>query len=175
MKKFFLLLIALIVLVSACKEEKVALSPERVKIEKGKVLEIIKAFHSAYEKKDFGAMIPTLAGEVVFFGTDSGEVITTFSDYKKKMLEQWQEYEVMKYGEPYDVFIEMDPYGNYASIIYGVQLYVKKGNYENNYQIRAARTLRREKDNWVIVSGIVSIPRSPNPTTTQQQRTNGMQ
>lgn len=161
MKKILPFLFILIVFISACKEEKVALSPERIKIEKDKVLETIRAFHAAYEKKDFGALIPTLAGEVVFFGTDSGEVITTFSDYKQKMLEQWQEYDVMKYGEPYDVFIEMDPYGNFASIIYGVQLYVKKQNYENTYQVRAARTLRREKDKWVIVSGIVSIPRSP--------------
>ncbi|HPU23386.1 MAG TPA: nuclear transport factor 2 family protein [Candidatus Kapabacteria bacterium] len=164
MKKFVLILLSFAFIFSACKEEKVALSPERIRIEKDKVLETIKAFHTAYEKKDFGSMIPTLAGEVVFFGTDSGEVITTFSDYKQKMLEQWQEYDIMKYSEPYDVFIEMDPFGNFASIIYGVQLYVKKQNYENTYQVRAARTLRREKDKWVIVSGIVSIPRSPTET-----------
>lgn len=175
MKKLIPILSVLVLLIVSCQSEPRYLSPERVKVEKENILATIKDYHIASEKKDFGAMIPTLAGEVRFFGTDSGEVISSFSEYKQKMLQQWEEYDITKYGEPYDVFIEMDPNANFASIIYGVQLFVKKKEYENTYQLRAARTLKKEKDKWVIVSGIASIPRSkgqesgtPAPTDTMK-------
>lgn len=163
MKKLLLSSFVLAFLLLSCQSEPEFLTPERLKIEQQNILETIKAYQEAAGKKNFGEMIPTLAGEVKFFGTDSGEVIESFTEYKKKMLEQWEEYEVMTYGEPYDVFIEMDPNANFASIIYGVQLYVKKAEYENSYQLRVARTLKKEKDKWVIVSGISSIPRTAAP------------
>ena len=160
MKKLIPILSVIVLLFISCQGESHYLSPERIKLEKANILAVIKDYHAASDRKDFSAMIPTLAGEVRFFGTDSGEVITSFTEYKQKMLQQWEEYDVTKYGEPYDVFIEMDPNANFASIIYGVQLYVKKKNSEATHQLRLARTLRREKDKWVIVSGISSIPRS---------------
>ena len=160
MKVQNLLIICLAIIIIYCQSEPKHLSPERIDKEKAMIMETIKLYHDASEKKDFGMMIESLAGEVVFFGTDSGEVITSFAHYKAKMLEQWKEYDITRYGEPYDVFIEMDPNAKFASIIFGVQLFVKKREYENTYQLRVARTLKKEKDKWVIVSGISSIPRT---------------
>jgi len=160
MKMSNLLVPCLALLIISCQSEPKHLSPERIDKEKAMIMETIKLYHDASEDKNFGMMIESLASEVVFFGTDSGEVITSFADYKQKMLEQWQEYDVTRYGEPYDVFIEMDPNAKLASIIFGVQLFVKKREYENTYQLRVARTLKKEKEKWVIVSGISSIPRS---------------
>lgn len=169
MKKLIPILLALAVVLVSCQKEPRLLSPERIKAEKESIMETIKAYHVASEKKDFGQMIPTLAGEVVFFGTDSGEVIQSFTEYKQTMLAQWEAYDITSYGEPYDVFIEMDSQANFASIIFGVQLFVKRKQYENTYQLRVARTLRKEKDKWVIVSGISSIPRSISSETQQTE------
>ncbi len=160
MKRLLPLVVIICFIIISCQSEPQCLSPERIKLEKENIMKTIKEYHTAAENKDFGRMIPTLAGEVKFFGTDSGEVIESFTEYKQKMIAQWEEYDVMKYGEPYDVFIEMDPNANFASIIFGIQLHVKKADYENEYQLRVARTLRKEKDQWVVVSGISSIPRS---------------
>lgn len=169
MRNFLLLIIAAVMLFPACQSEPKSLSKEQMEKEKVKVIDVIKAYNTASEKKNFGDMVETLAGEVTFFGTDSGEVIHSFDQFKETMLAQWKEYDMTRYGEISDMFIEIDPNANFASVIYGIPLYTKKGDVEENVYLRVARTLRKEKDKWVIVSGIVSIARTrnyENPTDT---------
>ncbi len=160
MKKLVLLLTTAYFLMVSCQSEPRYLSQEQIDKEKKAVIETIKAYNRAAERKNFTEMVETLAGEVKFFGTDSGEVISSFAEYKDKMTAQWKEYDIMKYGDLTDVYIEVDPNANLASIVFGIPLYVKKANFEATYFLRVARTLKKENNKWAIVSGISSIPRT---------------
>ncbi len=137
-------------------EEKV-LTIKDIEREKAAIVDVIKAYDKAAEEKNFSKMVETLASNVIFFGTDSSEVIKTFADYRKKMLEQWKEFDSMKYGEPQDVSIQMDDNATWASIIFGVPFQVKIGDDSANLFLRVQRTLKKEKGKWVIVSGIVGF------------------
>ncbi len=159
MKTILLLIPTLLLIFSCCPEQK-DLTAEQLKLEKEAVINVIKAYNKAADAKNFSAMVETLAGEVTFFGTDSAEVITTFSDYKKQMLKQWDYYDEMKYGELYDVHIQMDKQVTFASAIFGVPITLRRGNQIENHFLRVARTFKKEKGKWVISSGIVGITRS---------------
>lgn len=144
----------------SCGPDRPEPTPDQIAREKEAVKKVIEEYNKASEEKNFGDLVKTLAGEVTFFGTDSGEVITTFADFKKAIQAQWQEYDITKYGPLTDVFIEMDPTATFASVICGVPLTTKRGGLEENYYLRLARTLRKEDNRWVIVSGISSIARN---------------
>lgn len=159
MKKYFLLIILTIIAASCCPEKK-ELTSDQIDSEKQAVINVIKAYNQAAEDKNFSAMVETLAGEVIFFGTDSSEIIKTFADYKKQMLRQWEYYEAMKYGELYDSYIQMDDQANFASIIFGVPVTLTRNGITEKHFLRVSRTLKKEKGKWVIVSGIVGIARS---------------
>ncbi len=158
--KITLLIILFTIFAFSCCPEQKELSADQIKLEKEAVINVIKAYNKAADAKNFSAMVETLAGEVTFFGTDSAEVITTFSDYKKQMLKQWEYYDEMKFGELYDVHIQMDKQGTLASAIFGVPITLRRGDKVENHFLRVARTLKKEKGKWVISSGIVAIART---------------
>ncbi|MFC2130643.1 nuclear transport factor 2 family protein [Bacteroidota bacterium] len=145
----------LIIFIVSCTPQKEELTIEEIEKEKQAIIQVMKDYNVAAESKNFSHMIETLAGEVIFFGTDSSEVIKTFADYKKKMIAQWEAFDKMKYGEMYDVSIQMDDNATLASIIFGTPLDITIGDETANLFIRIARTLKKEKGKWVIVSGIV--------------------
>lgn len=161
MRRFLLpfYLISSFLFISCCPEPK-ELTEDEIKFEKDAVINVIKAYNRASEEKNFSKMVPTLAGEVIFFGTDSSEVIKTFADFKKQMMTQWNQYDNMSYGELIDVSIQMDKNASFASIIFGVHVVITKGEKTQHLYLRNARTLKKEKEQWVIVSGIVGAARS---------------
>lgn len=153
--KHVIFLILIISLMSACGPEKEEMTSADYKNEEAAIKKVMEDYTKAAEDKDFSAMIETLAGEVIFFGTDSSEVIKTFPDYKDKMNEQWKVFDKIKYGEMYDISIQMDDRATFASIIYGTPCEITIGDQKANLFLRVARTLKKEKGKWVIVSGIV--------------------
>lgn len=160
--KIFLPAILILILLSSCCPEPKELTADEMKKEQEAVVNVNRAYNKASEEKNFSSMVETLAGEVIFFGTDSAEVIRTFSDFKKQMLKQWEYYEKMQYGDLTDVSIQMDQNATFASIIFGVPVdLTRMGKLERHF-LRVSRTLKKEKGKWVIVSGIVSIARSPD-------------
>lgn len=159
MQKYVPLLIAALILLSACDSKKEFLSPLEIETEKENVKEVIQDFHKATEEKNFGKIVETLADEVIFFGTDSSEIIKTFADFKKAIEKQWQDYEKITYDELRDVSIQMDDQATLASIIYGVNAVFVKNGIEEKYYLRIARILRKKNNKWLIVSGIVGIVR----------------
>lgn len=163
MKRFLLLfsLIVSLIIVSCCPEPK-ELTEDEVNMEKQAVINVVKAYNKAVEEKNFSKIVPTLAGEVIFFGTDSSEVIKTFADFKKQMMAQWNEYDNLIYGELADVSIQMDKNASFASIIFGLPVTITKGENTIELYLRVARTLKKEKEVWVIVSGIVGAARPDN-------------
>gem|GEM_PF-593846 len=145
----------ILVFVYACTPQKEELSLQDIEKEKQAIVQVMKEYNKAAEEKNFSHMIETLAGEVIFFGTDSSEVIKTFAEFKAKMEEQWKTFDNMKYGDMYDIDIQMDENATIASIIFGTPLEIRIGSESAKLFIRVARTLRKEKGKWVIVSGIV--------------------
>ncbi len=161
MKQVFITLILIAgILLSSCEPQKEILTAEKRKDEESKVITTINNYNKSNQEKNWYSLVETLADEVVFFGTDSAEVITSFADYKKAIEKQWQEYEKMNYGELQDISIQMDNEATLATIIYGQNVEVIKGSIVKNYYMRGARILKKEKNKWVIVSGIVGIVRS---------------
>jgi hypothetical protein len=159
MKKILLVILS-IVIISGCKREMEGLPSEEIAREKDAVIKVCTEYNKASEVKSWSRMVLTLADEVIFFGTDSSEIIRTFPDFKKKMLEQWEEYESIKYGDMVDVSIQMDKQATLASIIFGMPVFLTKNGTTVHYFLRGSRTLKKEKESWVIVSGIVGIARS---------------
>ena len=161
MKKFYgILFLLVIILVSSCDKPEEMLTTEKRKEEEQKIVTTIENYNKSNETRDWYALVETLADEVVFFGTDSSEVITSFSEYKKAIEKQWQEYEKTIYSPLSDVSIQMDNAATFASIIYGHNVELTKAGVTENYYMRGARILKKEKNKWVIVSGIVGIVRT---------------
>lgn len=169
MKKLFYLLFILTLTLPSCQTEQKYLTVEEIKKEEAVILKVLVAYNKASEDKNFAELLKTLADSVVFFGSDQGEVIKTFADYKEAIQKQWEEYEYTKYGDITDLFIAMDSRATLASVIYGVPLQAKlKNGLNEDVFLRVSRTLRKQNDKWVIVSGITSIPRV-RPTAQPQQ------
>ena len=145
----------ILVFVYSCTPQKEEMTLQDIENEKQAIVQVMKDYTKAAEEKNFANMIETLAGEVIFFGTDSAEVIKTFAEFKAKMEEQWKAFDKMKYGDMLDIDIQLDENATLASIIYGTPLEITIENETAKLFIRVARTLRKEKGKWVIVSGIV--------------------
>ncbi|MBX3043979.1 MAG: nuclear transport factor 2 family protein [Candidatus Kapabacteria bacterium] len=163
MKRLLLLILASLIVLSACSPKKTYLSPLELEEEKEQVKKVIEDYHRASEDKNFGKVVETLADEVIFFGTDSSEVIKTFADFKKAIEKQWQDYDKIDYGELRDVSIQMDEGATLATIIYGVNSDFIRGEETYNYYLRIARILKKKNNKWLIVSGIVGIVRPDAP------------
>lgn len=165
--KSFILLIFTFTLLFGCKSEPEFLPADQLEREKQSVVKVCNDYNKASENKNWMALVETLAEEVKFFGTDSSEVIKTFPDFKKKMLEQWQTYDKMVYGEMVDVEVLMDRQGTIASVIFGVPVFLQKGTDSNHFFLRGARTLKKDKEKgrWFIVSGLVGIARSSSDSS----------
>lgn len=153
-----LILLACILIFSCCPEPK-ELTLEELDKEKAAIVNVIKENDRAMEQKSFAAIIPTLASEVIFFGTDSSEVIKTFAEYKEAIQAQWNRYDKTEYGDLSDVSIQMDKAATLATIIYGIHVTLTKGTDSQKMYLRVSRTLKKEQGKWVIVSGIVGAVR----------------
>ena len=162
MKNFLTLFIIAIIAFSGCGNDKKYLTLDEIKQEEEAIIKTIIANNKANEEENFAELLKTLGDSVVFFGSDQGEVIKTFADYKDAIQKQWEEYEYTKYGEITDLFIAMDKNATLASVIYGIPFEGKIGNLKEELFLRVSKTLRKQNDRWVIVSGINSIQR-PKP------------
>ncbi|MGB9913366.1 MAG: hypothetical protein ACPLRO_08375, partial [Candidatus Kapaibacteriota bacterium] len=66
MKYFLLFLLTFILLSCSTSEEQ--LSTEEEVREKEKIVELLKAYNKAYERKNFSEMVRYLANDLTFFG-----------------------------------------------------------------------------------------------------------
>ncbi len=165
MLKYLLFISISLFLVYNCGPRPDELTTAEMAKEKEEIIATIKAFNKAMEQERFEGLVPYLSEDVIFFGTDSSEIIKSLSDFKKAITEQFNAVENLTYGEMSDVSIQMDSRGTLASIIYGIPTtYKMTGSQEpENYFFRVNRTLKKEGGKWVIVSGIVSIARTGKP------------
>jgi hypothetical protein len=153
--KIFLLLFFILLIFPACSPQEKELTAEEIAKEKQAIINVMKEYNKATEEKSWSKLVPTLASEVIFFGTDSNEVIKTFDEYKEKIMNQWNLFDKQKYGDMTDISIMMDKNATFASIIYGVPFDVTVVIKSAHLYLRMQRTLKKENDKWVIISGIV--------------------
>lgn len=140
-------------------------TPEQIKQEKESILNLMKLYNKASEEKSWLTLVGTLSKDIVFFGTDSSETINTITEFQRQMNKQWSTYKTMKYGEVRDVSIHMDQEANWASVIFGVPVDIQFTEDSSiHYFFRIARTLKKEDNKWVIVSGIAGIVSQSSPT-----------
>lgn len=172
MKFYFTLFISFILIACSSKEEQ--LSTEETVREKEAIVETLRAYNKAYEKKNFPAMVEYLANDLTFFGSDSAETIKSLTEFKEAIQKQWEETDSMRYGEMTDIYILLDSKGKIASAIYGIPLDLwTNGNYIHLF-LRVARTLKKEGGKWVIASGITGITvasKSPKELLPKKQET----
>lgn len=168
---------AAIILLSSCQPEQEFLSPQQILKEKESVRNVVKAYNDASEERNFSKIVETLAEEVKFFGTDSAEIITTFPQFKEAIQQQWDEYERINYGHMQDVYIDMDPNGQIATIMYGMPVDLFKNNVHRHVYVRVQRTLKKQKGTWLIYSGIMGlanneeiIPNTPPPAENTEEQ-----
>lgn len=160
MKRFILPLLLVLLTLPSCGPSLKELTADELDAEKKGIKDVMNLYYRASEEKNFAKMVETLASEIYFFGSDSAEVIKEFSDFKKKMMNQWNMFDKMKYGEMTDVFIQMDNQATVASIIHGIPFEITIGDRTVHLFLRVARNLKKEKGRWVIVSGVLSITNS---------------
>ncbi|MFA6570603.1 MAG: nuclear transport factor 2 family protein [Bacteroidota bacterium] len=155
MKKLLLSFLCL-TLITACAPKEKELSADDISREQQAIINVMKKYLKSVEDKNFSQLVETLASEVVFYGTDSSEVLKTFPEFKKAMLKQWSLFDRQKYGEMSEVSIQMDKNATFASIIFGISFDVTIGDKTARLYLRMARILKKEDNKgWVIVSGIV--------------------
>lgn len=161
----YLLFITLSLMIFSCGPRPDDLTTAEIAKEKEEIIATIKAFNKAMEQERFEGLVPHLSEDVIFFGTDSSEIIRSLSDFKKAITEQFNAVESLSYGEMSDISIQMDKRGTLASIIFGVPTTYKMvgAPTPESYYFRVNRTLKKEGGKWVIVSGIVSIARTGRP------------
>ena len=139
------------------------LTEQEKRIEKDSIVRVLTLYNEAAQERNWSKMVSTLADEVTFFGTDSGEVSRCFNDFKNTMQRQWEEYETFQYGEIQDLYIELDDYARYANVIFGAPLiFGRSGEKPDTVFVVLQRTLNKNpiRKNWEIRSGILTIART---------------
>lgn len=166
MKNFILLMASVVFLFSCSGRDDVDLNSQQIEAEKAKVMETIKDYNDAYQNESFGNIIELLSEDVVFFGTDSSEVIRSLNEFKGMIQEQWKHYDI-KYGEISDPLVIIDNRATVASVVFGIPGTIKTADSPEKQEVffRIARTLKKEGKKWVIASGIVGIAKANHEIT----------
>lgn len=156
MKKILLLLTMLAFIASCGNDGPRFLTKEQINKEKDDVINLIKEYNDAYEEQSFYKLESTLAEDVVFFGTDSAEVIKSRAEFKKALEENWKLYK-LEWGEMVEIIIEMDQNATMASILYGIPIDMIAGENRCHIFTRVARNLKKEEGKWRISSGVIGV------------------
>lgn len=160
MLRNLLFIVAISAILIACEQKEEYPAPLELDKEKEKIVGVIERFNKANENKNFSEIVETLADEVVFFGTDSSEVIKTIGDFKNSIVKQWEEYESIKYHNLQDVKIFIDDKATLATIYFGLSADVTRNGIMQSYYLRGSRTLLKQNESWQIASGTLGIVRS---------------
>ncbi len=161
MKNFLILLFISILLYSCSDDKGKALTYDQLEKEKEAIKNVITTYNEAFHNKNFSPIVDLMSKDVIFFGSDSTEIIKSIVDYKVAIDAEWSMYERVDYGEILDFSTFIDDRATIASVIYGLPAtYYYNGSTQKVF-LRYARTLKKESGKWVIISGIVGVSR-PN-------------
>lgn len=138
------------------------LTEEQRNQEKEAIISVINNYNIAMNSRDWAGLVRTLNEEVTFFGSDDGEVTKDMATFKESIKKQWEDYPTLEYGQIQDIYIELDNYGTFANIMFGLPLKtISKSGINEDFFVIVQRTLKKNlvEQKWTICSGILSIPR----------------
>jgi len=120
----------------------------------------IEQFVKAYEARDIELALGFIstAEDLLVFGTDQAEVITSRSDFEKQLTDDMQLFESIKSGERKSLSIQISNCGDLASAYYELPFEVTVSGETSTFLLRFAQTFRNEHGDWRIVQSLASSP-----------------
>jgi len=161
MKKFLILLFFTVLLFGCSEDKGKTLSYDQLEKEKEAIKNVITSYNDAFHNKNFSPIVDLMSKDVIFFSSDSTEIIKSIVDYKGAIEAEWAMYDRVDYGDILDFSIFVDDRATIASVIYGLPATYHYNGSTQKVFLRYARTLKKESGKWVIISGIVGVSR-PN-------------
>lgn len=127
--------------------------------EKGAVEAAITAFARGYESKDIAAVQKLFSNsdDLMWFGTDSAEVIRGWAEWERQMNNDWQVFKTVKMGAPRNLSILVDNDAQMASTIFELPTDVTMAGMSPHLTLRFGATLRKENGEWKFLQGVVSV------------------
>ena len=144
-------------LLTGCGPKK--LSPVEAAAEKKAIETLIASFWKANTSKDLPAMIKlyTKSNGLLFFGTDSAEIITSISQWEAQMESDWELIQTIKVGELKNVSVLLAEDGTMGSIMCEMPTDLTAGGQLSHSLFRFASTVQKENGEWKLVHGMVAV------------------
>ena len=151
MMKALLFLLIIIPLVASCATVKMTseqmTDSEQMTVNKTAVKSMIIKLNNAYSSKDIETVtgIYSTSAKLMIFGTDSAEVITSFSEWKAQVISDFQLIESIKFGEVRNLSIQISSTCDLAAAVYEVPVDMVYGGQNSHVLFRSANTWIKEK------------------------------
>jgi len=152
-----LTIILVAIIMFGCGPKK--LTTEDIIKEKEAIKSLISDFWKAYEQKDASAMLKffSTSPELLWFGTDSTEVINTIDQWETQMKNDWQLFEKVSFGELRNLSILIDDYGELASALYEAGLDMTIEGKQSHALMRGSNVLVKENGEWRFIQGMLAF------------------
>lgn len=164
MKKVFLLLPAILFIISCNNQPMDKPAEVDLEMEREKVALVLEKYVIANEKQDIELVHDVWAAEpdIVVFGTNSDEMMIGWEAIKATMERQFNSFEDT-YISIHDQIIKVDEFGRTAWFSEIVNYnYIYQGQNRQFEGLRFTGVLRKFGDDWLIVQSHMSIPGSSN-------------
>lgn len=146
-----------VTLIAGCGPAK--LSPEEIATEKKAIESAVSGFWKAYESRDMAAVSKSLTstGELLFFGTDSAEVIRSREQWETQVQHDWELFQTLKVGDLRNLSILLSDDARLGSAVCEIPMQMTVGGQESHALFRYAATLRKEAGEWRLVTGMAAV------------------
>ena len=127
--------------------------------EKSAISSLLDEFERSYSARDEAGFMKLLStsGDMVWFGTDSAEVIKTDAGWKQQLSDDWMLFSAFKFGPRENVSILVDKDGELASVVYECPTEATIGNQISRGLFRFAAALKKENGSWRFAHGLLAV------------------
>lgn len=135
------------------------LSPGEIATEKKAIESVVSGFWKAYESRDAAAVLKSITSnsDLLFFGTDSAEVIRSKAQWETQVKNDWELFQTLKVGDPRNLSTLLSDDGRLGSIVCEIPVQMTVGGQESHSLFRFAATLQKESGEWRFVSGMAAV------------------
>jgi len=150
-------LLAIVALLAGCGPPKT--SPGDAAAEKKAIETLVSDFWKGYEAKNVAATLKlyTSSGDLLFFGTDSAEVIRTIPQWENQAKNDWELFQTVKFGALKNIAVLLAGDGELGSIVCEIPVDMTVGGQQSHSLFRFAGIARKENGGWRLVHGMVAI------------------
>jgi len=152
-----MIFVLIVALCSGCGPAK--MSPGDIDTQKKAIESLASGFWKAYEAKDLPVVTKlfTTSGDLLFYGTDSAEVIKTIPEWETQAKADWELFQSVKFGAMRNVSTILSDDGSLGAIVCEVPADITSGGHQEHSLFRTSMTLRKESGEWKLVSGMVAV------------------